>query len=108
MSKTLHLTLHKPAFDVMVTGEKSLEFREDTNWIRSRLFDQDGEKIRYDLVKFTNGYGKDRPYFICRLHGFWLETLYCKLTYSNGLTIAPGTYFILVLGPITETGNLNQ
>jgi hypothetical protein len=71
--KTLHLTLHKAAFDVMVTGEKKLEFRTPSKWINSRLFNKDGTKKHYDYIKFTNGYGSDKPYFVCEFKGFDYE-----------------------------------
>ena len=46
--KTLNLTVHGHAFEVMETGEKFLEFREPTKWIKSRLFDKDGKPRKYD------------------------------------------------------------
>ena len=49
---TLKLSINKKAFDVMVTGEKTEEFRDESKWIMSRL------KKDYDFVQFTNGYGK--------------------------------------------------
>ena len=102
--KTLHLTLSKLPFDVMVTGEKTEEFRKNSQWIRSRLIGKD-----YDFVKFTNGYGKDKPYFICQ----YKDYIQCYMTfhrrkYSNGLVvegIGRGD-FIIYLGKIIETGNI--
>ncbi len=52
--RILHLTLSKMPFEVMVTGEKSTEYREPSKWILSRLQGKD-----YDLIKFVNGYGSD-------------------------------------------------
>lgn len=52
----------------MVTGEKREEFRKPSKWMLSRMFNKnkDGSKSfkKYDLVKFVNGYGNDKPYFI--------------------------------------------
>lgn len=100
--RTLYLTLSKKAFDVMVTGEKSIEYRKFSNWIISRLL-----KKKYDFVKFTNGYGADRPYFIARYSGWEVEHCQNWKKYSNGLEVdcPPGTVKIYI-GNIVEKGNL--
>ena len=86
--KILHLSLKKDPFEVMVTGEKNIEFRNKTNWIEKRLFNSDGSKKNYDCVKFTNGYGNNRPNFLCKYYGFFeVEHLNDKI-YSNGLIIS--------------------
>lgn len=104
--KTLHLTLKKAPFEVMVTGEKTFEIREQSSWINTRLFYPDGTPRTYDLIKFVNGYGKDKPYFIAEYKGFdncngitW--------TFSNGfhLEFKEDRWFIY-LGKIIEKGNL--
>jgi len=62
----LYLSLKKEPFAVMVTGEKQEEFRKNSGWIRSRLFDKKDNEKKYDYIKFVNGYGADKPYFICK------------------------------------------
>ena len=62
--RILHLTLKKRWFDLMVAGKKKVEYRQSSRWIISRL-----EK-EYDVIKFTNGYGSDKPYFFCQYNGF--------------------------------------
>lgn len=107
--KVLYLTLSKAPFEVMVTGEKKHEFREDSKWIKSRLFDQkngDAHK-KYDLIKFTNGYGSECPYFIVPFISFWREYGAGEVfKYSNGLTVTvkPGDW-IIQFGEILEIGN---
>ena len=54
----------------MVTGEKNREYREPTKWISSRLFYKDGTRKDFDVVKFTNGYERDKPYFAASFLGF--------------------------------------
>ena len=105
--KTLHLTLSKKPFEVMVTGEKPEEFRKPSDWIESRLFNKDGSKKEYDLVKFVNGYGADKPYFSAIYGGFFPSIINKTVQYSNGLKVdvEPGDY-VLMLGDIIETGNL--
>jgi hypothetical protein len=106
--KILNLTLNKPPFDVMLSGEKTLEYREPTAWIMSRLFDKNGNKKEYDAVKFTNGYGSDRPYFIAEFKGwvYW-ELNAGIIKYTNfDLVLTDGYYVIIELGKIIESGNL--
>ena len=86
--KILHLSLKKEPFEVMVTGEKNQEFRKPTKWILSRLYNKDGTPKHYDVVKFTNGYGKDKPQFVCEYKG--LEELSGNVgiyKYSNGFEV---------------------
>jgi hypothetical protein len=106
--KILHLTLKKAPFDVMVTGEKQVEFREKSKWILLRLFNPDGSKRHYDAVKFTNGYGKKRPYFIAKYLGF--ETIFgADVVYSNGFRLEiHGESWMISLGEIIEIGNLRE
>lgn len=101
--KILHLTLKKEWFDIMVTGEKTLEFRKPTDWINSRLL---GNK--YDIVKFTNGYGADKPYFIAKFIGFaTAKAVFDTCTYSNGLSVrVEAGDKIINIGEIIERGNL--
>ena len=56
--KTLYLTLKKKPFEVMKIGEKKSEYRENSKWMRSRLFNKDGTKksmimlsLQMDMVK---------------------------------------------------------
>lgn len=100
--KTLHLSLKKEWFDLMVSGKKKVEYRapKPSGWICKRL------KKDYDVIKFTNGYGADKPYFICEYCGFEIsqkeETIIIE---KSTIQVKPGTYMIK-LGKILETGNL--
>ena len=107
--KILKLTLSKKPFEVMVTGEKTDEFRKFSKWIESRMFEKNGHWKRYDFVHFTWGYGKDRPYFIAKYFGATKVTneVECdKFIYSNGLKVQVCIGdFIIHLGDIIEIGN---
>ena len=109
MPKTLKLTLSKLPFDVMVTGEKTCEYRKPSDWIKSRLLTKDGIHREYDFVKFTNGYGADKPYFVARFVGAfeWKVSPTKTKAYANGLVvdIEKGD-FVIKLGEIVERGNL--
>lgn len=111
INRTLNLTLNKKAFEVMVTGEKPEEFRKGSDWIRSRLMHSDGTYKRYHQIKFVNGYGSDKPYFICKYEGFlecYMEV--AERIYSNGLTVSGigRGDFIIYCGDILETGNIHD
>ena len=92
----------------MVTGEKKHEFRKDTDWIRARLYTKKhSTRKKYDAVEFTNGYGKDRPRFMCQYLGH--EFGHERLQYSNGLVVdADPNGIVLHLGEIISTENLEM
>lgn len=99
--KILPLTLQRLPFEVMVTGEKNLEFRYPTPWILARL------KNDYDVIKFVNGYGNDKPYFIADLDFWYMQNGSDQFTYSNGLFVkVPTGTVVIKLGEILKTGNL--
>lgn len=87
MEKVLLLTLSKKPFEVMITGEKRDEYRRETDWILSRLCDKESKDKDYTHVKFVNGYGHDKPYFIAEFKGWSFECEDKLLTYSNGLAV---------------------
>jgi len=105
---TLTLTIKKAPFDVMVTGEKNFEIREKSRWMTMRLYDRNGQERKYDFVKFTNGYGKDKPYFIAEFEGF--DTIFqIYTTFSNGFRLdLAGEYWRINLGEVVEAGNLRR
>lgn len=106
--RTLRLTLKKQPFDVMVTGEKTTEYRAESDWIKSRLYEKDGSHRRYDIVEFVNGYGSHRPRFTAKFDGF-LRINGVNASYSNGLEVKEsGPMFAICLGEVTETYNLTQ
>lgn len=81
---TLKLTLSKKPFDVMKTGEKKIEYRKMSQWMKSRLYKENVERT-YEFVEFTNGYGKDKPSFKAEYKGFFVSTVDVK--FSNGLYV---------------------
>lgn len=70
--RILRLTLKVMPFQVMKTGEKLEEFREPSDWIRSRLFTKDGMPREYDMIEYVNGYGATRPRLFTDYCGFEL------------------------------------
>lgn len=84
--KILQFNLKKLPFEVMVTGEKNIEYRDIKPWTNSRLLNKDGSIRHYDYVKFTLGHGGTNPYFICEFKG--IEKVgNVHVCYSNGFEI---------------------
>ena len=94
----------------MITGEKNREYRVSSHWIKSRLIDsKTGKDKPITHVKFTFGYGKDQPYFICRYHGYERSKKNYKVFYSTGLTVnVRKGMFRIIIGTIIEKSNTNQ
>ncbi len=74
-----------------------------------------GTRKEYDFVKFTNGYGKDKPYFIAEYEGFEVIRLghikegMVSWEYTNGLVVRVRDYdYAIHLGEILEKGNIKQ
>ena len=67
--KVLHLTLKKKWFDLIRSGEKKYEYRQDKPYWRKRLVDENGEGKHFDVVRFKNGYGKESPTMLVEFGG---------------------------------------
>jgi hypothetical protein len=101
----LKLSLNKEPFEVMITGEKKVEYRGKSNWMTSRLVDsKTNEDKVYDLVQFTNGYGKDKPYFTAVYKGYELAKEGVHKKFPNGLVVnTKGTpTYCIQLGRIVD------
>jgi hypothetical protein len=55
----LTLNLHRKYFDQIVLGEKTYEFRDRTDYWKTRL-----EGREYDVIRFRNGYLSNAPEMI--------------------------------------------
>lgn len=60
--KILYLTLKKRWFDLILSGEKTEEYREIKPYWQKRLTDKS-----YDRVVFRNGYAANAPQFAIEL-----------------------------------------
>ncbi len=121
--KTLHLTLKKKWFDMILSGEKKEEYREiKKHWCKRLLcligltpqFFSPGYKadrisippeyfMAFDTVTFTNGYAKNAPQIVVEFKGTSIGT--AKPEWSDNWQ---GEVFIISLGEILETRNLKQ
>jgi hypothetical protein len=102
-SHILHLTLNAKSFEVMVNGEKIVEYRQPSKWLLSRI-----SLTSYDKIKFVNGYGSTRPFFVARYLGWEVHDDKLAIEeFSNGLrvNIKPGIIKIKI-GEICEKGNI--
>lgn len=101
--RVLHLSLKREPFEVMVTGEKTVEYREPSDWILNRLVYPHGERKHYDVVKITHGYAADAPYFIAKYLGFTKAGMDYKRSFTNGLVVNVKKGMIRIyLGEIIE------
>ena len=66
--KTLKLVLKKKWFDMIATGQKKEEYRDFSEFWKSRLLEKGRWDVRsFDAVTFYLGYAKDRPSMTFRL-----------------------------------------
>ena len=129
--KILHLTVKKKWFDMILSGEKKEEYREMKEYWRIRLlgfkdeiesqiieeFENDIKNNKmsitdifshfkakfkeYDVVKFTNGYGKDKPALTVEFNGIFIGR-----GYRCWGAIFGETYYCIKLGKILERFNV--
>lgn len=102
MAEILRLTLSELPFRTMVSEEKRSEYRDPSPWILSRLHGR-----RYSRVRFTWGYGSNRPWFETTYLGWGYIDNLRQEKYTTGLAVnlLPGTIEIK-LGRFLDSGNL--
>lgn len=80
--RVLRLTLKKKWFDMVASGVKKEEYRDESPWIISRL---KGKK--YDAVEFRNGYSPDSPKCLVEYFGWYRG--YGKEEWGGGMLMSP-------------------
>lgn len=120
MPKTLHLTLKKQWFDMILSGEKKEEYREIKPYWENRLYTyypatgfMSGSYYQsspsallpkdFDTVTFKNGYAADAPEMIVELKRISIEFGVTSWGADFGKK-----YFVLSLGEILSTKNLTN
>jgi hypothetical protein len=93
----LNLTLHKKWFDMILSGEKTEEYREIKKYWINRL-----SSNKYKFVKFTNGYGSNRSSFTIVLNDICVG----KGNKEWGAPTGQDVY-IIKLGKLLTTTNIN-
>ena len=74
--KVLHLNLYRKYFDEIVSGKKTIEYRDKTPYWTTRLSNK-----KYDYIYFRNGYSKDAPMMLVEFK---------KVTITNQFEITLG------------------
>lgn len=116
--KTLHLTLKKKWFDMILTGEKKEEYREiKPYWIKRiasawNFLDSDltywengnemFESVEFDVIIFKNGYSKNAPEMEIECKGIEMG-----LTKSHWCDDGEKKVFVIMLGKILFHKNCN-
>ena len=85
----------------MLNGVKKQEYRKASNWIKVRL-----ENKCYKFVKFVNGYGNDKPFFVCEYKGFKISEKYEIVKFDGQKVDVEKGDYIIQLGEIVDYGNL--
>jgi hypothetical protein len=91
-AQVLTYTLAADAYEVMVTGEKIVEYRKASPWNRKRLYVSDCSQTprTYKYVRFYHGYpatkGGRRKMFAAEYLGFD-QVKHVDEVYSNGLSV---------------------
>ncbi|MGB0896900.1 MAG: ASCH domain-containing protein [Flavobacteriaceae bacterium] len=100
--KTLHLTLKKKWFFLILSGVKKEEYREIKPYWSKRLTQRDNpfKFVKYDTITFKNGYSKNAPTMVVELKG--VKYGECVPEWSDNYE---GKAFVLSLGDILETKN---
>ncbi|GJH39859.1 hypothetical protein RCZ04_04090 [Capnocytophaga sp. HP1101] len=95
---TLHLTLKKKWFDMILLGEKTEEYREIKPYWTKRLLGKS-----YDNVCFRNGYARDAPSLTIEL-----KTIRFGTGKPEWGAESNKKYFVLYLGKIINTKNIDK
>lgn len=74
--KVLHLTLKKKYFDMIASGEKKEEYRQDKMYWKNRFVKEGYWHSQtckdFDVIKFRNGYSKNAPVLLVECLGIKL------------------------------------
>lgn len=95
---TLHLTLKKQWFDMILSGVKTEEYRDIKPYYNLRLLGKE-----YDSVIFRNGYARDAPSLTIELKSIRFGT-----GNPEWGAVPNRKYFVLYLGKIINTKNIDK
>ena len=104
--RVLFLTVKRAYFDVMVTGEKSVEFRKKTRYWDLRLTHEDGSFREFDYVLFQRGFCEPLRRFRVPWVGTTIVTEHTQ-EWSNGAKVAftGEEFYAISLGPVCSTSS---
>jgi len=105
MKNKLHLNLKKKWFDMILSGEKTEEYRECSKYWCHRFlkYDKKGKLIDIDSIIFSNGYAKNRRQF---------EIEVKNLSVDHGIVEWGAeynrNYFVFTLGKKLKTAEVKE
>jgi len=110
-AKTLHLTLKKKWFDMILSGEKKEEYREKKDYWINRLCDllecwahnSYDHFNHFDTITFRNGYASEAPTMVIELKSISIGV---PKPEWGGMNNEP--VFVLSLGKILSTKNIKD
>ena len=68
--KTLKIVIKGEWLDLILSGKKKIEYREQSDFWVSRLYDENDKKRKYDQIEFINGYNKNARRLLTKYEGF--------------------------------------
>ena len=95
---TLHLTLKKQWFDMILSGEKTEEYREIKPYWTNRFYSK-----KYHYICFRNGYAHNTTQFTIEL-----KSITPSIGKPEWGAEANKKYFVLYLGKIIDTKNIDK
>ena len=96
--KILNLTLKKRWFDLIASGDKTREYRDDKPYWQKRLLNPDDMPKHFDIVRFKNGYGKTVPTIDVEFKGIsFTGPEWCTPKHGEILT---GDTIVILLGQV--------
>ena len=110
--KVLKLTLKRGPFEATVAGEKKVELREDSAWIRSRLYTsrQCDSMVQYDYIEYYQSRGFFSWCPMVRVEfvkAYWSPPNESVGPYSNGLKATfTGGCWVIRQGNVVHSRNL--
>ncbi len=110
--KVLHLTLKKKWFDMILSGEKKEEYRQDKKYWKNRFVKEGYWHSQtckdFDVIVFKNGYAKDAPEMEVECLGMSLEDLTEMKEGWFDIPVYGMRVFIIKLGKIISTKNIQK
>lgn len=103
--KTLHLTLKKKWFDMILKGEKKEEYREIKPYWADRLLTGElpHKKFKeFNVIEFKNGYAKNAPEMTVECRGITI-----RLSKSKWCDDGERLRYVIKLGSILSHKNCN-
>jgi ASC-1-like (ASCH) protein len=102
----LSLTLKKHWFDLILSGQKTVEYREVKQHWNQRML-RDGLIIKFTSVIFINGYGAHRPFIELPVNNVSIIKSSIHQPH-NGEHLTAASYYLISLGRMMRSGNITS